>query len=151
MAKKKEWYMDYATHAFVIYASLGCPTRQQYEEEIRRDVYRRSSLLEPGIILIRAESAIRVRRPVLEDIDAVNKVLDILREQGKQHIIDAMKAVYFYDPHGKPEHGEIVNRVIRFSVDYPASERAVYKWLKSVRLLFAQVRGLDTGATGEKW
>lgn len=151
MSRKKEWYMDYATHAFVRYASLGCPTRAEYETRIREDCYKRLALHNPSFIVIKANAEVSAREPLLKDIDAVNRVLDILQRKDKQHIIDAVKAVYFYDPHGKPAHGVIVNRVRRFACEYPANERTVYKWLKSVRLLFAQIRELDTGGNDERW
>ena len=151
MAKKKEWYMDYATHAFVRYANLGCPTREQYEERIRNDCYRRLAFHEPGFIVIKANAEVSAREPLLKDIDAVNRVLDILQKQDKPHIIAAIKAVYFVNPKGKPEHGVIVERVNAYAMKCPASTKAVYEWLKSARLLFAQIRELDTGGNDEKW
>lgn len=151
MSRKKEWYMDYATHAFVRYASLGCPTREELEARIRLDCYQRLYLQNPSFIIIKANAEVSAKEPLLKDVDAVNRVLEILKKQDKQHIIDAVRAVYLYDPHGKPEHGVIVNRVRRFAYEYPANERTVYKWLKSVRLLFAQIRELDTGGNDERW
>ena len=151
MSRKKEWYMDYATHAFVRYASLGCPTRQEYEERIRQDVYKRLAMHEPAFIINKANAEVSAREPLLKDIDAVNKVLDILRREDKQHIIDAIKAVYFTYPKGKPERGVIVDRVTRYAMECPASTKAVYEWLKSARLLFAQIRELDTGGKDDKW
>jgi hypothetical protein len=45
----------------------------------------------------------------------------------------------------------IVDRVTAYAMKCPASTKAVYAWLKSARLLFAQIRGLDTGGNNEKW
>lgn len=151
MAKKKEWYMDYATHAFICYASLGCPTRKEYEERIRQDIYKRLEMHEPSFIVNKANAEVLSQEPLLKDLDAVNRVLEILRRQGKEHIIDAIKAVYFTYPKGKPERGVIVERVTRYAMDCPASTKAVYEWLKSARLLFAQIRELDTVGNREKW
>lgn len=151
MSRKKEWYMDYATHAFVRYAALGCPTRQQHEERIRQDVYKRLAMHEPAFIVNKANAEVSAREPLLKDIDAVNRVLDILRREDKQHIIDAIKAVYFTYPKGKPERGVIVERVTRYAMECPASTKAVYEWLKSARLLFAQIRELDVGGKDDKW
>jgi hypothetical protein len=142
--KKKEWYMDYATHAFVRFASLGCPTRDEYEHRIREDCYRRLAFHEPSFIVSKANAEVSARKPLLEDIDAVNGVLDILARQDKEHISKALKAVYFTHPHGKPDRGEIVERVTAYAMECPASTKSVYQWLKSARLLFAQLRGLDT-------
>jgi hypothetical protein len=151
MGKKKEWYMDYATHAFVIFASLGCPTREEFENRIRQDCYNRLALHEPSFIVMKANAEVSSRKPLLEDIDAVNRVLDILKKQDKQHIAHAIRDVYFVAPYGKPEHGVIVERVTAYAMKCPASTKAVYAWLKSARLLFAQIRGLDTGGNNEKW
>ena len=151
MSRKKEWYMDYATHAFVRYASLGCPTRAELEARIRADCYRRLSLHNPSFIIIKANAEVASREPLLKDVDAVNHVLDILAKQDKQHIIDAIKDVYFVNPKGKPDHGVIVDRVTAYAMKCPASTKAVYDWLKSARLLFAKVRDLDTGGDDEKW
>lgn len=151
MAKKKEWYMDYATHAFVRYANLGCPTREQYEERIRNDCYRRLSLHEPSFIVIKANAEVSVREPLLKDIDAVNRVFAVLEKQNKPHIAAAIRAVYFVEPYGKPKHGAITSRVRRFAYEYPANERTVYKWLKSARLLFCKERQLNTGFDDERW
>lgn len=151
MAKKKEWYMDYATHAFVRYANLKCPTREQYEARIREDCYRRLAFHEPAFIVIKANAEVAAREPLLKDIDAVNRVFEILEKQDKPQIAGAIRAVYFIDPYGKPKYGAVVNRVRRYAYECPANERTVYKWLKSARLLFCKERGLDTGTDEEKW
>ena len=151
MSRKKEWYMDYATHAFVRYASLGCPTREELEARIRRDCYQRLSLQNPSFIIIKANAEVSAREPLLKDVDAVNRVLEILKNQDKQHIINAIREVYFVNPKGKPEHGVIVDRVTAYATKCPASTKAVYEWLKSARLLFAKERELDIGGSDEKW
>lgn len=151
MAKKKEWYMDYATHAFVKYAELGCPTREEQIAAIRSKVNRELSLHEPSFIVIKADAEVAKAEPLLKDIDAVNRVFKILEEQDKPAIADAIRAVYFIDPRGKPRRGAIVARARRFAYEYPANERTVYKWLKSARLLFAIERGLCTGKDDEQW
>lgn len=151
MAKKKEWYMDYATHAFVRFANLGCPSRAAFEDRIRKDCYARLATHEPSFIVMKANAEVSARGPLLDDIEAVNRVLEILKHQNKEHIIQAIKDVYFVNPKGKPEHGVIVERVTAYAMKCPASTKAVYAWLKSARLLFAQIRGLNTGSDDEKW
>jgi hypothetical protein len=143
--------MDYATHAFVNFAALGCPTRQQHEERIRQGCYQRYAMHEPSYIVNKANAEVLSKEPLLKDIDAVNRVLDILHRQNKDHIIAALQAVYFAYPKGKPERGVIVSRVTRYAIDCPASTKAVYEWLKSARLLFAQIRELDTNGESGKW
>lgn len=144
MSRKKEHWRDSATHAFIKYAHLGCPTVEEREKQIRQECYNKFALSNPSFISIKADDAVAKKVGELKDIEAVNRVLDILQKQDKQHIIDALRAVYFYDPHGKPDRCEIVNRVIRFAYEYPSHERSVYRWLKSARLLFAKLRELDT-------
>ncbi len=151
MANKKEWYMDYATHAFVRYANLGCPTRAEYTEKINQDCYQKHALLEPGVIGAKAEAAVYANEPLLNDIDAVNRVFDILEKQHHQEIAAAIRYVYFTDPLSKPRRGAIIARVRRFAYECPADERTVYRWLKSARVLFCKERGLDTGSEGERW
>lgn len=146
MARKKEFFMDYATHAFVRYASIGRPTREEYEQRVREDCYRRLALLPPDVIVNKANGEVSAREPLLKDIDAVNRVLRILAENNKHHIADAIKAVYFTPPCQMPKRGAIVARVRRFAMEYPCSLSSAYRWLKSARLLFAQIRGLDTGS-----
>lgn len=144
--------MDYATHAFVRFAGLGCPTREEYENRIRSECYKRYSLLEPSLIVLKAENAVSIRKPLLEDIAAVNRVLSILQATGKTYISDAIKEVYLVSRDGKkPERGVIMERVTHFSMTCPASTKAVFSWLKSARALFAKERGLDIGYGDEKW
>lgn len=145
MRYTREWWRDEATHAFVRFASLGCPTVEQYEDRIRKDCYNRLSLQNPQFIVNKANAEISARKPLLNDIEAVNRVIDMLNEQGKQYIVDAMKAVYFFAPTGTPTVGSIKYRVRRFAMEYPASERTVYRWLKAARLLYAMERGIDVG------
>lgn len=140
--------MDYATHAFIHYAALGRPTREQQEARIRGEIYSKLALEKPDYIVAKAEQAVKNAAPLLKDIDAVNRVFKILEEQDKPGIADAIKAVYFIDPRGKPKRGAIVARARRFAYEYPANERTVYKWLKSARLLFAIERGLYTDSDG---
>lgn len=110
-----EWWRDYATHAFVKYASghgSGCKGAEL-------------------------------------DKDAVERLIEILEREGKTEIIEAIKAVYFVDPHGKPEQKDIVNRSTAFSKEINIPVKKVYQFLKAARLLFAKLRGLYTGIDDE--
>lgn len=105
-----EWWRDYATHAFVKYASghgSGCKGAEL-------------------------------------DKDAVERLIEILEREGKTEIIEAIKAVYFVDPHGKPEQKDIVSRATALSKEINIPPKRVYKLLKAARLLFAKLRELDT-------
>lgn len=141
---KKDCTRDYATGAFARYALLGCPTRAIYEAEIRRDVYNRLAMQEPRVILLKANAAIAVRRPILDDIEAVERMFEALAENGKPYISDAVRAIYMYQlpENGALSRGEIKDRVVRYAQSVFTDERTVYRWLRSARLLFASLRGL---------
>ncbi len=143
--KRKEWYRDYATHAFITYAALGKPTREQYTGVLKDTLYQKYKLDNPEYAATKIENELRETEPILSDIEAVNQTLDTLEKTGKTEIINAINAVYFFLPRGKPAKGEIEGRVVRYSIDCPASRKTVYLWLKSARLLFCKYRGLHTG------
>ena len=111
---KKDLIRDYATEAFRLYARMGCPSSKE----------------------IGGEGA------TAADLKAVCEVLRILALQGKEEVIAAVRAVYFVAPRQEIERGSISARVEAFAAGYPASERAVYRWLRTARNLFAKVRGL---------
>ena len=140
---KKDWNRDYATGAFIRYARLGCPTKEQYINAIRHDVYKRLETKEPKIILMRAEKEIENEKGAIEDISAINKMFDMLAEGEKEYIIDAVKAVYLVPPHIRPKKKEIVMRVTAFAAERYVSEATVYRWLKYARELFSITRGLS--------
>lgn len=140
---KKDLIRDYATGAFARYASLGRPTRAEYEERIRQKVYQRLAAKEPKIILLRAEAEVSARKPILDDIEAVERMFSMLDENGKGYISEAVRAVYMVAASGRPSHPEIVARVRRYAQEVPCDERSVYRWLKHARELFAMLRGLS--------
>ena len=140
----KEPYRDYATTAFLYYASIGCPTVEQYEKSIRDEVNRRLATLSPDIIYLRATAAVSIRKPLINDIDAVNKMFEMLRENNKDYIADAVKRVYMTNP---PKNlsfrkREIQDRVCAYMMTAHLGERTVYRYLKHARQLFAIIRGL---------
>jgi hypothetical protein len=77
------------------------------------------------------------------DLEAVEKMYlsCILLENGK-HRIKAIEIVYCQETDREYEKGEISRLVAGASLIIPASERAIYKWLRDARLLFARARGL---------
>ena len=139
---KKDFIRAYATGAFARYEHLGRPTRAEYEAKIRQEVYTRLSLKEPRIILMKADAEVSARKPILDDIEAVQKMFDMLEENGKGYISKAVEAVYLISSDGRPSRNEIVNRVLHYANSVPIDERSVYRWLKYARELFAMFRGL---------
>lgn len=79
-----------------------------------------------------------------EDIIAVEKTINCLERSGKEHIVMAVKAVYFQDPKLPIHKGDISFRVRKFSINFPVSEKQAYFWLREARLLCARFRGLST-------
>ena len=151
MARKKEFFMDYATHAFNRYASLGCPTKEEYEKRIREDVYRRLALMEPALIVSKANATVKAQTPLLDDIDAVQKVFETLDRENKPYISAAIRAVYFPRLPRNQIKGIWGARIQHYSMECPCHPSTVYRWLKSSRLLFAKYRGLYTGIDDETW
>ena len=127
---KKEHYMDYVTHAFVTYFRLGCPTRAALETDIIAKAQH-------------SDAEVSARRPLLEDVEAVNRVIERLKSDGRTEVIDALKVVYVADGRYALRRGAVSARVRRFAVERPAAERTVYKWLKMARKMFCEERGLN--------
>lgn len=152
---KKEWYMDYATHAFSEYSRLGKPTRSEYEEQIRDGIYKRFAEKNPELILKLADKEVARHEGVLRDIDAVNKTFDMLLDKIPADTIDndraikngtdianAISYVYFGLHREKASNKRIYGRVRLYAQTLPTTERTVYRWLKYGRKLFAINRGL---------
>lgn len=139
---RKDNTRDYITAAFRLYSSLGCPTY----EKLRQDIYDRElnkhNMLNPEIAIKQAEKAVSEQEPMLLDILAVHRTLELLSQGEKKHIASAVKAVYFVEPTRPLRRGDISARVRRFALTCPASEKQVYKWLKDARKLCSAIRGL---------
>lgn len=111
---KKDLTRDYATEAFRLYARCGSPSLKEIDGE----------------------------GATAKDLRAVAEVLRILELQGRPEVVAAVRAVYFVAPSREIERGGISARVEAFAVGYPASQRMIYRWLRTARDLFAKVRGL---------
>ena len=141
--KNKESYMDCVTAIFVRTALLKYPTREEYTRRIREDVYKRLATLNPQIIVARADGSVSASKPIIEDLDAVEKTFQNLAERNKEYIINAVKAIYF--PYGgttKIPNKIIKERILAFATDFHADERTVYRWLKEARMICAFYRGI---------
>ena len=133
---------DYTTAAFRLYSSLGCPTYDKLRDDIYERELKRRELLNPEIAIKQAEIAVAEHEPMLLDILSVQRTLELLLRGEKQHIIAAVKAVYFPEPTRPLRRGDISDRVRRFSLSVPTDERTVYRWLKEARIMCAALRGL---------
>lgn len=147
---KKDFTRDYVTEAFRLYARLGCPTYEQIRYEIYNAELNKLSFVTPGESITLAEIATDKQTPLLLDILAVNKTLDILERGEKEHIVVAIKNVYFAYPCQPLRKGDISDRVRQYALCCPADERSVYRWLKEGRLLCAAIRGLRIAEIDQK-
>lgn len=146
----KDHIRDYATEAFRFYARNG-KSAEKYKQKIYFETLENIKKKEQGIksgiskpteqALIKAEEALIERMSEILDMEAVDKVLAEFEVKHKD-INKAIDIVYFIDPEGELELGDIKNRVLKASIEIPASERSIYLWLKKARELFAYQRGL---------
>jgi hypothetical protein len=138
---------DYATEAFRYYARCGCPSYEEAKKAIydyaleasRRDLIRVKGITKPTEhAIINAQAAVDQLIGQLEDIKAVEQSLAIMRPEWMR----AVELVYFTDADAELDRGDIENRVIMAELAIPASRRAIYRWLRSARIVFAVERGL---------
>lgn len=139
---QKDFTRDYATAAFRFYAQCGQPTYEQACEIIYREEIKKRSSIDPSISIVQAEAEVDKQTPALLDLLAVGETITLLERGGKSHIAAAVRAVYFVNPSEEFRRGDIIGRVHRFAIEYPADERSIYRWLKEARLLCAAIRGL---------
>ena len=123
---QKEFTRDYVVEAFRLYARLGKPTYEHMKKRVSEETFTESSEFDP----------------LLLDIKAVENTIGILEHQNKSYVIAAVEAVYFASPNAPLRKNDISYRVHRFSLSYPSSESAVWKWLKEARQICAKERGL---------
>lgn len=92
-------------------------------------------------IAVKRDQIMRELQAEIDDLEAVEKVVNACR-QNYPEIWQALNTVYFYKPYEDFDWGEIVQQVHFASLQIPASERQVYRWLRQARMLFAEERGL---------
>lgn len=139
---KKEHTRDYVTEAFRLYAAMGQPTYERAKADIYNAELAKHSGNNPSVAIAQAEAAVNNNAPMLLDILAAERTMDLLERGDKEYIVEAVKAVYFVRPTAPLRRGDISKRVRYHSLNYPADERTIYRWLKEARLLYAAIRGL---------
>lgn len=144
---KKDAIRDYATEAFRFYASIGKPSYRSLKAKYMADAlesYQREHQKGNGIgkpteaAVLYAEKNLDKKAAELLDVLAVEKVYNIADDEVKKII----EIVYFEEPKKPLNKGEISNRVQKACMETFNSERSIYYILKSVRLNFAEERGL---------
>ena len=140
----KDHIRDYATEAFRFYAKSGGV--KKYIEKITEDIEKQkgTGIMSPteGQIVAK-ERVIEEHAAELADLEAVDKTLNILAyiTSGRE-MRQAVEHVYFKDCWRDLQRGDIKTRVHFAEINIPASERQIYRWLKRVRDIFAEERGL---------
>lgn len=81
------------------------------------------------------------------DIEAVQKTIEELNEQGKSYVVDAVKEIYMLrrlsDKHLTANNNQ-VQRVLWYCTNHYVSQANVYRWLNLAILMFCEFRGLNT-------
>lgn len=148
---KKDNIRDYATEAFRFYAACGRLTSEQLKKKVydeiytasKKEHYRSGSGMPSDVTayaVMNAEDAIKSMQAEFEDIIAVEKTILRLNKHERR----AVEIVYFTDPKKDLEKGDISDRVHRAELEIPASEKSIYRWLKTARMIFSKERGLRT-------
>lgn len=141
--RQKEPYKDATIDIFIRANSLKYPTKEEYISRIRADVYRRLALQNPQMIILKADAEVSSRKSIIGDIDAVDKVFANLKERNRQHIIDAVKEVYFpYKGRRWIPRDVYKDRVLAFATKNYATPQSVNNWLREARMLCAYYKGL---------
>lgn len=137
---------DYATSAFRFYAENG-KSAEKYKINLANEIIYNQQKLKSGInnptetAVIKHESIIEDRMAEIKDMEAVERVMDILSKMSNgREIKKAIEYVYFDTE--KIKKGSILERIHNAVIHIPASERSIFRWLKKARKLFAEERGL---------
>ena len=154
--KITEHTKTYTTAAFRFYKSVGglkaykqkvwdnaiannSPKNRQFEE------YNSTEISKPTEAqIMRAERALKDARADIYDLEAVEQTLYIISTLSNGRAIGkAVEMVYFTDIDTPlNQRGFIRGKVVKASLNIPASESSVYRYLKKARLTFAVERGL---------
>lgn len=67
---------------------------------------------------------------------AVSITISVLNAQGKSHVVDAVREIYFVDPCVPLRRNDIEMRVTHFCMTRYVSRTSVYEWLAIARNVF---------------
>lgn len=145
---------NYAIEAFRFYASIGEPTREEYQEMVSDRLKRCRRIRRKGILtkqqLQELDAIERQIKAEQKDILAVISTFEIINERRKNRngscgdrIILALRETYMNPEYVMSQSKGIISRnVIRLSVSKGFGERSVYRWLNTAINIFAEERGL---------
>lgn len=137
---KKDNCQIYTIEAFRFYAAMGRPTFLQAKAKVIMEAVGRSGGGQAAVLA--AQTAVRDNTAQLLDIYAVEKMLEILGANHKDHIIRSVEEVYFVAPKAPLKRGALTARVRRAAFTLYCDERTIYFHLREARRLFAYLRGL---------
>lgn len=145
---------NYAIEAFRFYASIGEPTREEYQKSVSDRLKRCRRIRKKGILsktqlqeLDRIEKQIQAEQ---KDILAVISTFEILNKRDCERKGECSKNISFVlrETYMNPEFvlsqskGIISRNVVRLSVKNGFGERSIYRWLDTAINIFAEERGL---------
>ena len=135
---KKKHYRDYAVASYRFWASSG--GFDAFQKRIA-DMFTRS----PTFSLQKAQFT-----GAIEDLLAVERSLEILSHmKNGADIVRAIRIVYCADAQRRPGRSDIQARIHYAELTIPASEAAIYRWLRLARDTFAEQRGLRLMDAGQ--
>ena len=133
---KKKHYRDYAVEAYRFWAASG--GLDAFQKRIAA-MFTRS----PTVKKAQFTGAI-------EDLLAVERSLEILSHmKNRADIVRAIRIVYCADAQRRPGRSDIQARIHYAELTIPASEAAIYRWLRLARDTFAEQRGLHLMDAGQ--
>ena len=139
---KKDYTTDYVTSAFCMWARHNCRSYDEEVAEITKRARSRAQYADPAKLTAYIDAEIQNKHAELLDIAACDETFKLLEHSGDEIICKAIHDIYMVTPYRVPYKREISQRVLRFALNAPASERTVYRWLRRARRLFCELRGL---------
>lgn len=139
---KKDYLRDYSTAAFNLYGKVG--NVENYKKSLLEEIEHIKASSGSGInkpteaALMRAEEQLSLKIATIKDLEAVEKTLNELKATNIT-MFNVVNDVYVNNTF---KRSEIENSVIRTASKNYLSRRAVYKYLKKARDIFAYTRGL---------
>lgn len=117
----------------MFWARQGCPEYEEYYSRLEEQCIKSDGFDEMSAVKRVGE---------IQDIIACCETFNFLSQTGRKDACDAVRAVYMECPEKKPSRKEISRRVVKFSLNKPASVRTVYNWLRLAMQTFAEYRAL---------
>jgi len=149
----KDHIRDYVIAAFRFYARNGMSS-EKYKQEIYNQALEEYKRREPRarinnsseIVVMGSEKSVENNMAAIKDMEAVEWTLAEIRTNSAKYpgMLRVIEIVYFTDANLELHKGDIRSRILKAEIDTHISERNIYRYLKKVRIMFAEKRGLRT-------